>query len=808
MGVDPVSIFASIVLSVALSLAEKIIVESMAPDVHKEPENRDPGIKTNTCDTQARCRVVYGTREVGGNDVYKATLGTDNKYLWIVQNLAEGECAHIYQDGGVDQLFLGDKLWNTFGGNVSYWFHSGASDQTYDTNLNAADANWTENKRNTTYIVWRFKFDRDYFQSIPTRSVVLKGKKVYDFRDTSTAYSANPVLCLYDYLTSTRYGPSLAAAKLDTATWTSAANYCDTKGWTLNMVVTGDDNPADVRDKILQHFRGHMTWWDGKYYLHYSDLNYESSVMDLTDAHIAQSESGKAIIRAPQPSMWKRPDGIRVKYADPDNHYVEDNIIIGESDGVIEEMSLEGCTDRQMAADLGVYNLERAQLDRTIILTCRDDAIKLDPHNLVTLTTTALSISDQTMRVADAYIRPDGLINLILLYESVDLYDTVYNLIAEGTYTTTLPDPTDEPPGVGNATMTEETYAYRDRTMVRLNISFSSPADYAWFDYVEVWLSYDDSTYVHQFDTTTNFEIPNVIEGDQYWVKLRTVSIWKTKQTMANAVKLTETVQGVASTAPDSLTALKAIVSGNVINLFATRVSSDDVYLYEFRLGASWSGAVPLAALASPNLSLQGVKPGAHTFTANVLGTNGIYGATPRFAAASLQDPPDGWTVVGANTQTCDYDAVGTHDNTEHFLYGGTDDYLKCSHTAGVLVGTYTSPIYDLTASGRYLVYILGDIVVTGAGNTWDDIIPDPDVWTGIGISTRTWSEIFAVDSGPSINITLKYGDASPPTNEVSKMEILSAIATGRYFQVVIEITDPSAAINGCFENFTMKFCQ
>jgi len=381
--------------------------------------------------------------------------------------------------------------------------------------------------------------------------------------------------------------------------------------------------------------------------------------------------------------------------------------------------------------------------------------------------------------------------------------------------------------------------------------------------------------------------------------------------------------------------------------------------VYEFRLGTSWSGAIFLASLRSPNLSLQGVKPsgaGGHTFIANTLSNNGEYGATPRSATVVLKNPPDGWTE--SDNDPCDYDGIGTHDNTEHTTYDG-DDYLKCSHTAGVLTGTYKSPIYDLSSSDRYMVYCLADIVVTGTGTAWDDQIPlvttggdlltdgafdnwtadelddwsesncdaaeevggqtgsgvqvttsaangyiyedvavtaekwyvlrgyykntagdtaqfgiydvsnsawlsplefhelaDEDsswtafsylvyapascismsirlggkvsgdivffdtctleqideanstTWDDINIDTRTWTEIFTLTAGPSVSIKLLYGDASPPTGEVERMEILSTIVTGRYFQIEITITDPSTQINAMVNDFVLYYLQ
>ena len=140
----------------------------------------------------------------------------------------------------------------------------------------------------------------------------------------------------------------------------------------------------------------------------------------------------------------------------------------------------------------------------------------------------------------------------------------------------------------------------------------------------------------------------------------------------------------------------------------------------------------------------------------------------------------------------------GLHYNTKHIIYNATN-YLKCRHLHGDLQGVYKSPIFDLTAPGadRYLVYIVGqdtakpDIVVVGAGTTWDSQIPSPATWSSIGVATNTWTNIFALDAGPAVTMRLYYGATSPPTSYVDKMEILSAIVTARYFQVQITINDP-----------------
>jgi len=747
--------------------------------------------------------IIYGQRKIEGNLVY---AGVDDADLWMVFTLAEGECDSIEQVGGVDQVFIDGELYNTYGGNIAYYFHSGASDQVVDSNLSSAIGAWTDCLRNTCYIVVKVTYDEDYILSPPSSvEVVLGGKQLYDFRDTSTAYSNNIALAMYDYMTNTRYGLGLAAAKLDTTTsWDTSADYCDTKSWGLNWVIDGDKKAGDILKTMRRHFRADLTWWDGKFYLRHRDLSEESPAMTITDEHIARNSSGKALISISQDSLYDRPDGIEVTWKDPDNDYTSSSFIVGEASGVIDSLDLPGCTSRQMAADLGVYELERKQLSRQITGQFRGDTLQLEPHDIVTLTTSSLGISDQTMRVVKSKGRDDGDVSLTLIYESTYLYDQVYNIDTDEVYTCSLPNPKTEPPSVGNVIVTEVTEDYRLRTFTTLRITFDEPPDYNWFSHVEVWLSYDDSTWEHQFNTNNDFEIPNVIEGKIYYVRLKVVNIWGVKQQDTNDYKISRTILGHTA-APTSLGALQVIVNQNSVNLFSDKVSDSDVELYEFRLGSSWSGGIFLSALRSPNLSLVGVKPGTHTFFANTLSNNGVYGSTPRSATVTLPDPPDGWAVQ--DTDACDYNAVGTHDNTEHTTYS-SDDYLKCSHTAGVLTGTYLSPIYDLGASGRYLVYCQADIVVTGAGTTWGDVAPSPDTWADIGASSITWGGLTSLDAGPTVQMTLKYGDTSPPTSEVGRQEILSAIVTGRYYQMEITITDPTDAVNCLVGDFTLKYCQ
>ncbi|MGC9308894.1 MAG: hypothetical protein ACP5FL_08990, partial [Thermoplasmatota archaeon] len=499
------------------------------------------------------------------------------------------------------------------------------------------------------------------------------------------------------------------------------------------------------------------------------------------------------------------PDGMKVLYADPSGGYSTDSIMIGEVQGYIPEMTLAGCVNKEHAAIVGTYELKRAWLDRVVTGTFRDDAFKLEPGDIITGTFSALGISGQYFRVVSSgRISADGTVPLTLAYESAELYDDEVNIALADVYTCTLPNPHEVPPGVENVSVSEAVTAYRGRSFIALMISFDQPAGYPWFDHVDVYLSYDNETWEYLYPVRESFEIGNVTEGVTYYVRLKVVSRHGPAQADADDYKISRLITGVSATPPPSVTALEAIINGSTVNLYAAKLITDDNDVYEFRLGTTWTGALFLASNESPNYPLYGVKPGSHTFLINTLGKNGLYGTTPRSATVSLIDPPDGWSVVTGLTTTLDFTA-GTHDNTEHTTYN-SEDHLMCSHTAGVLTGTWKSAVIDLGSSARRLVYALADIVVTGAGTTMADIFPAGETFADLGMD-RTFAEIFALDAAPSVTIKLNYGDTTGVTSQVSRLEILCAEITARYAQIEVTITDPSAAINALVEQMTVKFC-
>lgn len=653
-------------LSFALMMAAAAELSLRIPEADPDVGRK---LQVNTRTTQASIKLVYGIHKIGSNEVFIESGGNENKWLYIVDSLGEGECDSIYQDPDTseDQIWLDEKLLT--GRNpdsnrlyypsslYSYTFHSGSADQAVDSELHTIISKWTDPMHYTCYVVWRLKYDEEYFVRPPSRTYILKGLKVYDFRSETTAWSNNPVLCLYDYITNSRYGKGINASKIDIDSWTEAANYCDQAQdppWILNYAV-GSDVPAQtIVDTILTSFRGQLVHFNNKIYLRYADLNYEVPVFHIKDEHIALEEtSGKAMVEMYEASRLDLPDGFRVKYIDPDKDYSTDDIHIGDAVGNIQEFSAVGIggrtetggNNKKQALDIGVYFLERSRLNRGVRGTFRDDLLQVDPHDIVTITSASLGISGEYFRTRGSTIRPDGLIDMDFIYDDISLYNDEYDLNEDEIYSSSLPDPSEPPPEVDNPTVTEETYYYRLRTFTRLHISFNAPLNYPWYDYCRVYVKRTgDSDYRYLYDVNTDFTIDPVEEGQLYLIKLQPVSIWGVKLSLDSISPLQHRVTGKVD-APSSLPWLAAIVGDQAINLYSIKVADPDVELYEFRLGA-WSGGIFMGAFRSPNLSLKGVRPGTHIFYADTLSNNAIYGEIPRSATASVPTPK-GWSAEG-----------------------------------------------------------------------------------------------------------------------------------------------------------------
>ena len=168
--------------------------------------------------------------------------------------------------------------------------HNGSTDQLADADLVEESTKWGNEHRlrGVAYMYVRLKFNADAFPNgIPVITALVKGKKLYDPRTSTTVWSDNPALCLRDYLTS-KYGLEEDIVNIDDTLVISSANICDqtntiagTTRYTCNGSFTTASTPYDMMSELLKSMGGSLWYAQGKWRM--KSAYWTDTVMDLNE---------------------------------------------------------------------------------------------------------------------------------------------------------------------------------------------------------------------------------------------------------------------------------------------------------------------------------------------------------------------------------------------------------------------------------------------------------------------------------------------------------------------------------------------
>lgn len=673
-------------------------------------------VMVNARSTRTPLKVVYGECRVGGNDVFAVEAGQYNEYLYVIQTLSEGEIKGVKQVGENYQLYLNDKLIDDLNDDgdpfypweyASYWIYNGSADQESFAPL--SELGFRECYRNTAIIIWRFKYNPNIFTALPKRTAVVEGIKLFDIRDDTTYYNANCVLVLYDFMTNTRYGLGYNSDLFDLPSWQAAANYCDAKGWETNLALYLDkENARDIINKLLSYFRGNLVWYDGKLYLKYADLNYESVSMELTDDLLCRGPDGRASVSIHQPSKIGVPDGLRVSYVDPNKDYVSDEFPVGDEEGVIDTLNLPGCKNREHAGALAIYNLERTKINKVLSGVWRDDTIKLDPHDLVTINSDLLGFKSQILRVQKSKTLNSNLVELSMIWEEERLYNDIYDVTVEDIYSTTISSPTNVVPNVLNVVFEELPYYIKNLSYERLVITWEFPPYYPFVDHIEVWISQDEENWTFWGSAYDSCDFKPVNETEKWYFKFRTVNVWSKKQDILRTSIWVHDVVGDVGY-PGDVTGFHALVASDKVSLTWDNLDERNMKHYSLRWGDTWRRSIHLFDIQDTSKALTGVKPGDHKIWIAAETNLSRFSANPQYVNFTVYLPT---------------------------LYEETFSY-EDDFTTGIFSGTekYTDPTYgDVLRVDRGISDDTSWNTWTGASESvlWTDLVDEGDTWSDL----------------------------------------------------------------------------
>ena len=254
------------------------------------------GLLVNAKDPAAQHDFVYGEVRKGGTIVYYESTGTNNKFLHQVIAVAGHEVeaiSDIYINDEIVTLdgdgFVTSDPWDS---KIRIKKHLG--DQTTpdaDLLAESAQIDSTFVGNGIAYLYIRYQYDQDVFANgLPLITSVVKGKKVYDPRTSTTAYSANAALCIRDYI-GAAYG--MQDDDIDDVSFQAAANVCDEDvalsgggtedRYTMNGVFTAGATHRDVLTRMMTSCAGTLFWGGGKFKLVASEYVAPTKVLTLDD---------------------------------------------------------------------------------------------------------------------------------------------------------------------------------------------------------------------------------------------------------------------------------------------------------------------------------------------------------------------------------------------------------------------------------------------------------------------------------------------------------------------------------------------
>ena len=287
-------------ISLGISAVTSWALNALAP---KPDVSSSRGTLVNARDAVAPADFVYGEVRKGGIITFYESTGDENKYLHQVIVVA----AHEVEELGT--IYINDQVatWSSSTGLIST---AGSGDDQTDWdgkirirkhlgNQTTADSELVSETSATSafigkglaYLYVRYEYDQDVFANgLPLVTVKVKGKKVYDPRDQTTAYSNNAALCIRDFITS-NYG--LEDTAIDEISFAAAANECDEdvslagggneKRYEINGVVRSSESIGSVLGNMSTACAGTIFWGSGYWKLKVGAYSAPVKVLTLDD---------------------------------------------------------------------------------------------------------------------------------------------------------------------------------------------------------------------------------------------------------------------------------------------------------------------------------------------------------------------------------------------------------------------------------------------------------------------------------------------------------------------------------------------
>lgn len=439
----------------------------------------------------------------------------------------------------------------------------------------------------------RLKFDQNVFaQGVPLFTAKIQGKKVYDPRTATTAYSSNAALCVRDYLVS-KYGLNNSGAVNDIS-FSAAANTCDEtviltgsgaeNRYEINGVVSLDQSPGDILADMMTACAGTLFWGAGNWQLKVGE--YTSAVKTFT-----LDDFRSAITLDTKHSRRDNFNIVRGTFVDAETDFIRadypeiKSITFINNDNGLEsaiDLTLPLTTSSSMAQRLAKMTLFRAREQMTLTADFGMEAFDVQVGDVVGITNARYGWTAKEFEVVGWKFGNNGeageiIISLTLRETSSSAFSWSAEEADLAANDSTLPSP------AGNLTIASLSTGGGGRTksdgvfVDSVIVSWTAPAN-PFISYYEVqYKPTADSNYAATTTTETSIELSPLVDGVEYTIRVRAVTV-----TGIFGPFVTATFTGGGdTTAPSAPTAVTATGGYKLITLNWTNPTDADLNYVE-----------------------------------------------------------------------------------------------------------------------------------------------------------------------------------------------------------------------------------
>ena len=479
-GAAAVAVGATIVTAVAVGVVAAAAYDYMLDSLVDGEAVTDTmtGRKITKKETLGARKVVVGNTRVGGNIVYQAVSGTNNRYLHYIVAFS-GDTADY-----LESIYLDDELAFHRISKASAGGYRGQYSTNEDGSASASGnslvivpkdgeydqtavqgyelpSEWTANHRlkGICYAYIRFDHEHDRFkQGVPAISASVVGLPLYNpkgdtthslydsnvgstnfYNDRSTwDYSNNSALVLYNYMRNDWYGLNVSDDSFDYDSLSNAIDICDEdvtitggtqKRYTCDGVI---DTTASIRaniNNILSSMNGKLMYANGKYHIEpYAYKEPHSQVIDddllvgniqfntkTTRKSLFNAVKGKFVNEDDAHEQTEYPTQSSATYETDDGERLE------------KQFDQPMVTNHTRAQRLARLKLLRSRMMTTIKATLNAKALVYKVGDTVKITSSTFGITEQEFEITNLRINVDKSKGITVAIEARETAEGIYD---------------------------------------------------------------------------------------------------------------------------------------------------------------------------------------------------------------------------------------------------------------------------------------------------------------------------------------------------------------------------------------------